>query len=104
MSNNRITKGDVLDDLGFSRSEAAALKIKAHLMDAIIDEVRRKDYTQAALVRILDEYQPNVSNLLQGKISKVSLEKLLFYTERLGLTATLKVQRKRGRQPSAIAV
>ena len=29
-----ITRGDVLDDLGFTRSEATALKIKADLLDA----------------------------------------------------------------------
>jgi hypothetical protein len=34
-----ITKGDVFDDLGLSRSEASALKVKATLLDAILGEV-----------------------------------------------------------------
>lgn len=95
---NHITKGDVLDDLGLSRSEAAALKVKASLLDAILKEVRRKGYTQAQLVQVLDEYQPNVSNLLQGKISRVSVEKLLRYMDRLNLTAQITVKQRPKRE------
>lgn len=95
---NHITKGDVLDDLGLSRSEAAALKVKANLLDAILKEARRKGYTQAQLVQVLDEYQPNVSNLLQGKISRVSVEKLLRYMDRLNLTAQITVKQRPKRE------
>jgi predicted XRE-type DNA-binding protein len=86
-----VTRGDVLDDLGFSRSEATALKFKADLLDAIREEVERRSYTQRQLVEILDEHQPAVSNLLQGKINQVSIEKLLRYSDRLGMRARLKV-------------
>ena len=74
-----ITKGDVLDDLGLSRSEASALKVKATLLDAILREIETRGYTQNQLVDILHEHQPSVSNLVRGKIAKVSLEKLLAY-------------------------
>ncbi|MGA3262952.1 MAG: helix-turn-helix transcriptional regulator [Terracidiphilus sp.] len=86
-----ITRGDVLDDLGFSRSEATALKFKADLLDAIRDEIERRKYTQRQLVDILDEHQPAVSNLIRGKINQVSIEKLLRYSDRLGMRARLKV-------------
>jgi predicted XRE-type DNA-binding protein len=86
-----VTRGDVLDDLGFSRSEATALKFKADLLDAIRAEIERRQYTQRQLVSILDEHQPAVSNLLQGKINQVSIEKLLRYSDRLGMRARLKV-------------
>ena len=88
---NHVTRGDVLDDLGFSRSEATALKIKADLLDAIRSEIERKGYTQRQLVTILDEHQPAISNLLRGRINQVSIEKLLRYSDRLGLRARLKV-------------
>src|SRR5208283_1681610 len=77
-----IVKGNILDALGFSRSEASALKIKAEILSAILEHVRAKGYTQAQLVDMLDEYQPSVSNLLKGKISQVSIEKLLRYADR----------------------
>jgi len=86
-----VTRGDVLDDLGFSRSEATALKFKADLLDAIRAEIERRDYTQRQLVSILDEHQPAVSNLIRGRINQVSIEKLLRYADRLGMRARLKV-------------
>jgi len=86
-----ITRGDVLDDLGFSRSEATALKFKADLLDALRAEIERRNYTQRQLVEILDEHQPAVSNLILGKINQVSFEKLLRYSDRLGMRARLKV-------------
>ena len=86
-----ITKGDVFDDLGLSRSEASALKVKATLLDAILGEIEKRGYTQSQLVEILDEYQPSVSNLTRGKIAKVSVEKLLTYSDRLQMKTTLTV-------------
>ena len=86
-----ITRGDVLDDLGFSRSEATALKFKAALLDALRSEIERRNYTQRQLVSILDEHQPAVSNLIRGRINQVSIEKLLRYSDRLGMRARLKV-------------
>src|ERR1700674_4040865 len=86
-----VTRGDVLDDLGFSRSEATALKVKADLLDAIRAEIDRRKYTQRQLVSILDEHQPAVRNLTRGRISQVSIEKLLSYSDRLGMRARLKV-------------
>jgi predicted XRE-type DNA-binding protein len=89
---SHVTAGDVFDDLGLSRSEASALKIKAMLLDAILREIEKRGYTQSQLVEILDEYQPSVSNLTRGKIAKVSLEKLLTYSDRLKMKATLTVR------------
>jgi predicted XRE-type DNA-binding protein len=86
-----VTRGDVLDDLGFTRSEATALKVKADLLDAIRAEIERRAYTQRQLVQILDEHQPAVSNLMRGRIAQVSIEKLLRYSDRLGMRARLKV-------------
>lgn len=88
---SHITRGDVFDDLGLSRSEVSALKIKATLLDAILREIERRGYTQSQLVEILDEYQPSVSNLTRGKIAKVSVEKLLTYSDRLKMKTTLTV-------------
>ena len=91
-----ITKGDVLDDLGFTRAEASALKIKS-----ILREIDKRGYSQRQLVDLLDEYQPSVSNLLQGKIAKVSIEKLLYYSDRLNIRVSLSTEsRKRPRTVS----
>lgn len=86
-----ITKGDVLDDLGFSRAEASALKVKASIMEAILAEIDRRRLTQRELVKLLDEYQPNVSNLMRGRIGKVSIERLLHYADRLQMHSRIEV-------------
>ena len=92
-----IVKGNVFDALGFSASEASALKIKAELLSAILERVKATGYTQAQLADVLDEYQPSVSNLLKGRISQVSIEKLLRYADRLHLRTSIAVQPIDGR-------
>lgn len=87
-----ITRGDVFDDLGFSRAEASALKIKATIVEAILAEINRRELTQKDLVDLLDEYQPNVSNLMNGRISKVSIERLLHYADRLRMKSTIELR------------
>jgi predicted XRE-type DNA-binding protein len=92
-----IVRGNVFDALGFSASEASALKIKAEVLSAILELVKVKGYTQAQLADVLDEYQPSVSNLLRGRISQVSIEKLLRYADRLHLQTSIAVRPIEGR-------
>ena len=92
-----IVKGNVFDALRFSASEASALKIKAELLSAILEHVKATGYTQAQLAGVLDEYQPSVSNLLRGRISQVSIEKLLRYADRLHLQTSIAVRPIEGR-------
>lgn len=80
-----VTKADVFDDLNFSQAEAAALKLKAKILSALLGRIQQLHYTQARLADVLDDYQPNISNLLHGKISRMSIEKLLSYAHRLNL-------------------
>jgi predicted XRE-type DNA-binding protein len=87
-----VVKGNIFDALGFSSSEASALKVKAEILSAILEHVRTEGYTQAQLVELLDEYQPSVSNLLKGRISQVSIEKLLRYADRLHLETSIAVR------------
>ena len=46
-------------------------------------------YTQP---QVLDEYHPNISNLLHGRISKVSIEKLLSYADRLRMRSSIEMR------------
>ena len=83
-----VTRGDVLDELGFSPEQATILKFKADLYQAILKHARR--YTQKQLQVILGEPQPRVSELLNGKIANKSVDKLLHYAGRLGIEAKAK--------------
>jgi predicted XRE-type DNA-binding protein len=85
-------KSDVFEQIGFSREEAASLKMKSELHSQIIKTIKRKGYTQADLQKRLDESQPRVSDLMTGKISKFSLETLITYAEALGLRPQILVE------------
>ena len=78
-----VTRGNIFDDLGFSPEEAAALKFKAELYQAVLNRARR--YSQKELQILLREPQPRVSELLNGKIANKSVDKLLHYAARLGI-------------------
>jgi len=80
-----VTRGNVLDDLGFSREQATALKFKADLYQAVLKHARK--YSPKQLQVILGEPQPRVSELLNGKIANKSVDKLLYYAGRLGIEA-----------------
>jgi predicted XRE-type DNA-binding protein len=80
-----LTRGNVLDDLGFSPEQAAILKFKADLYQAILRHAQK--YSQKQLQVILAEPQPRVSELLNGKIANKSVDKLLYYAGRLGIEA-----------------
>lgn len=88
---SHVTKGDVLDDMGFSRSESTALKFRADLLDAIRQEVERRNLTLCQTEIILDEYRPVVRALLSGQIDRFSLEKLICYSTRLGLRTRFRI-------------
>ena len=90
-----VSKGNVLDDLGFSPELSAVVKMKSELLNKIISIVEKSKITKRSLEKLLDQPQPRVSELMNGKISKVSIEKLLEYLEKLGGEVSIKVKIKK---------
>ena len=88
-----ISFGNVIDDLGFSPEEAAAVKLKASLHAEILREVKKRKLKARQLEKILDQPQPRISELLNGKISKMSAEKLAGYLSRLGIEIKISARR-----------
>lgn len=84
----RRTKS-IFHDLGFSETESLALTFKADIYSKILDVIKAKKLSSRDLEQILDVPQPRVSELLNGKLSSVSIEKLLTYLERLGILASV---------------
>jgi predicted XRE-type DNA-binding protein len=95
----RKTVRSVFNDLGFSRREAAALRMKAELHSKILRYAKNR--SQSELARMLDESQPRVSDLLRGKISKFSLEMLVSYAEALHLRPEIRIHEPTGTLDSA---
>ena len=88
---SHVTTGSVFKDLGFDEAESEALEMKAAILSSILNVVEKRGYKQRDLEKVLDQPQPRVSELLNGKISKMSIEKLLDYLQRLGGLAHIRV-------------
>jgi predicted XRE-type DNA-binding protein len=86
-----VTTGDIFDDLGFSPAETMEAKIKSEILHAIVQHAKAHGYNQAQLAEILKVHQPDISNLLQGKISKFSITRLIQFAARLNLETRIQV-------------
>lgn len=91
---NKYNKS-VLDDLGLSPGASEALKVKTQLYDNILKIIKKNKYSPKILQDMLMQPQPRISELLNGKISKVSVEKLLEYLSLLGATISFKIKEKK---------
>lgn len=58
---------------------------------ALLQQVEQRGFTQAYLVTTLKAHQPEVSNLLRGKIARISITKLIQFAAMLNLEARVKV-------------
>jgi predicted XRE-type DNA-binding protein len=87
-----ITTGDILEDLGFSPQEALEAKVKADLWRDLLVHIARRGVDQAYLKKTLKIHQPDVSNLLRGKISKFSTGKLIQFAVRLNLDVRVELK------------
>src|SRR5258708_30380472 len=80
-----ITTGDILEDIGFSPQETIEAKVKSDLWRDLLAHIEERGVDQAYLKKTLKIHQPDVSNLLRGKISKFSTGKLIQFAVRLNL-------------------
>ena len=90
-----VTTGNVFCDLGFDGEESSALKMKSDLLIEIQKIVEKRGYKQRDLGKLFDQPQSRISELINGKISQMSIEKLLGYLERLGGMPSVKVSFKK---------
>jgi predicted XRE-type DNA-binding protein len=87
--------GSVLDELGLNRQGALELKLKVALHQNILQLVKRRRYSARDLERILRIQQPRVSELTRGKLSTLSVARLLLYADLLGAKAEIKLKQIR---------
>jgi predicted XRE-type DNA-binding protein len=81
------------------------LKLKADLHQDILKLIKKKKFTPRQLEKLFDIPQPRVSELLRGKLSLLSVSKLLYYAHLLGAHADVKLKpsgraRQVARQPA----
>ena len=87
----------VWDAIADSPEEAANLKIRSHLMDAIKAYINHEGITQEEAARLLGVPRSRVSELVNDRISKFTIDKLVNMAARVGLTARITIRRARHR-------
>jgi len=87
--------GSVLDELGLDRQSALELKLKASLHQNILELIKRRRYSPRDLELVLRIRQPRVSELTRGKLSTLSVARLLLYADLLGAKAQIKLKQVR---------
>jgi predicted XRE-type DNA-binding protein len=92
-----VTAESLFEDLGFSAEEAAVLRVKVELHSEIMKAVKKRKLSPRQLEKVLNVPQPRVSELINGKISRMTADLLAKYLHRLGREVrvrTLAAQRR----------
>jgi predicted XRE-type DNA-binding protein len=74
--------GNLWADIG--RADADEALARAELMRRISESIRVRGLTQAAAAELLSTTQPVISDLVRGKLSRFSLDRLFGYLNALG--------------------
>lgn len=91
----RVTKGNVFEDLGFSREEAADLAMKTDLASDLRKFIDRQKLTQERAAQFFDVPRPKISQIQNNKLHGISIEYLVRMLAKTGGKLTY-----RFRQPS----
>src|SRR5260370_20996112 len=95
----------VFYDIAETPEEATNLTARSLLMIAIEQRIRENGWTQAKAARALGVQQPRISDLMNGKVDKFSLDALVNMLPTVGLTFSVErvqpVARLVGLEPPA---
>lgn len=81
---SHVSTDKLFEDIGFSPEEAAVLEFKLTLHNEIMKVVNKRKLSSRQLEKLLDITQPRASELLNGKISQMTADRLTKYLHRLG--------------------
>ena len=81
----------IWDAIEPDRKAAASLKIRADLMNEVIEKIRAQGYSQTHAAKILGVSQPRVSDLMNGRIKLFSTDSLVDMLDALDLKVEVKV-------------
>ena len=82
----------VWDALADTPAEAENLKIRSALISQISDYIHRKNLTPVAAAKMCQVTQPRMNDLMQGKLSKFSLDALINMAASAGLHISIELK------------
>jgi predicted XRE-type DNA-binding protein len=87
--------GNVFEDLSFASEEAAHLRIRADLMIELSKLIEARGLTQKSAASLFGVSQPRVSDLINGKIERFSIDTLVAMLGRAGVGIKFTTKRRR---------
>ena len=94
------TRESVWDAVADNPEEAANLKLRSQLMDALESYIGHENITQAEAAKRFGVPRSRVSELVNGRISKFTIDRLVNMASRVGLTTRLVVESPAGGSPA----
>ncbi len=94
----KMTKssGNIFEDFGFNKEEAANLLIRAELVIQISTLIKKQGLKQADAAKLLGVKQPDISAIMKRKIEKFTIDRLVNFLSRLNQEVIVKTKPKRG--------
>jgi predicted XRE-type DNA-binding protein len=86
------SSGNVFEDLGLS--EPADRLAKAELARKIAEIINKRHLNQVNAAKLLGVDQPKISNIMNGRLSGFSLERLIHFLNVLGREVQIVVKQK----------
>lgn len=90
MSSSPLTTRSAFHELGLA--DADELVVKADLLRFIVGELKSRRLTQKQAGDLLGLDQPNVSALVNEKLSRFSIQKLMEFVGRMGFAVSIHVE------------
>jgi len=94
-----VGSGNVFEDLGYPNPEES--QAKADLSRQIHQIIKNRKLTQKKAAEIMGIDQPKVSDLVRGKLSKYTLDRLIRFLRLLGRDIEIRVKRHTKRSESS---
>lgn len=94
------SSGNVFEDLGFEKEEAENLKIRSKLMMSLERFIREKGLKQEEAAELFGVTQPRISNLVNGKIGRFSIDMLVNMHTKAGMHVVVDIEPD-GKKPVA---
>ena len=94
------TTGSVFFDL-FEAAEAERLSIHSGLALALEREITARKWTQAEAAKAIGITQPRVNDLLRGRLDRFSIDALVVYLTRVGVSVRLETSTPKRRRRAA---
>lgn len=94
--------GNVFVDLGFDNAEE--MRLRADLVHQLREIIASRGLKQTAAAELLSIKQPDLSALLNGRLTKYSLESLLRFMVALDRDVAIKVEPNREARPARLTL